>query len=109
MNASKEEMLEAIDEFINKEYPLSCAYNHLPAIRSLIAEHQLFSKAEYLLLKVKYDALRGMVEEWRERACRCFSDKTIPALGQADVFHKGLAREFIRDIRDFKEEQDAKL
>jgi len=38
MNASKEEMLEAIDEFINKEYPLSCAYNHLPAIRALI-EH----------------------------------------------------------------------
>ena len=71
------------------------------AIRDLITD--------YPKLKAKYDALRGKVEEWKERSCRCFSNKTIPALEQADVFHKGLAREFIRDIRDFKEEQDAKL
>ena len=65
-SVSKEEMLEAIDEFINKEYPLSCAYSCLPALRALILA----------------------VEEWRKRANRALGDpdeKTLTRLLAEDI------------------------
>jgi len=56
-SVSKEEMLEAIDEFINKEYPLSCAYSCLPAIRTLILAVGEWQKIATLVLNSEWDKL----------------------------------------------------